>query len=125
MNDRKYSVLIVDDERSHISALKDMLSEYTIYAATDGQDAIETVETNLPDIILLDILMPDMDGYDVISALKESEKTKDIPVIIISGLDDKEAEEKALSLGAADYIFKPFHPPIVRLRIRNALKHLQ
>ena len=96
-------------------------SEYNIYAATDGQDAIDTAEEFLPDVILLDIIMPEMDGYEVIACLKKSEKTRNIPVIFITGLIDAEAEEKGLSLGAADYISKPFNLSIVKLRVRNQI----
>jgi len=124
MNNRKRnSVLIVDDERASISALNNILNhDYTIYASSNGQDAIETAEEFLPDIILLDVLMPDMDGYDVICALKKSANTCDIPVIIITGLGNIDDEEKGLALGAADYITKPFHPVIVKLRVQNHLK---
>jgi len=122
-NKKKSSILIVDDERDNISSLKAILSpDYTVYASTNGRDAIETAEEFIPDIILLDILMPDMDGYDVINAFKNSEKTRDIPVVFITGLDNINAEIKGLTLGAADYILKPFHPVIIKLRIHN---HLQ
>jgi len=120
---KKRGVLIIDDERYNISALKIILSpEYTVYASINGKDAIETAEEFMPDIILLDVLMPDMDGYDVITILKASEKTRDIPVIFITGLDNIEAEIKGLALGAADYILKPFHPAIVKLRVQNQLQ---
>jgi len=120
---KRNSVLIVDDERASISALKNILyQDYTIYASNNGQDAIETAGEFLPDIILLDVLMPDMDGYDVITALKKSANTCDIPVIIITGLGNIDDEEKGLALGAADYITKPFHPAIVKLRVQNHLK---
>ena len=120
---KKNSVLIVDDERSSISALRNILNiEYTIYASSNGQDAIETAEEFLPDIILLDVMMPDMDGYDVITVLKKSDNTRDIPVIIITGLGNTDDEEKGLALGAADYITKPFHPAIVKLRVQNHIR---
>ena len=120
---KKNRILIVDDERDNISSLKTILSpDYTVYASTNGKDAIETAEEFLPDVILLDVLMPEMDGYDVIAAFKSSEKTRDIPVIFITGLDNINAEIKGLALGAADYISKPFHPVIIKLRIQN---HIQ
>ncbi|MCL2188492.1 MAG: diguanylate cyclase [Defluviitaleaceae bacterium] len=123
MSKKKHSILIVDDERLNISILRSILSaDYTVYAAGDGQDAIETANNFLPDVILLDIIMPGMDGYDVIKALKKSEKTKNIPVIFITGLDKAEAEEKGLTLGAADYIAKPFVSAIVKLRVHNQIK---
>ena len=120
---KKNSILIVDDEKSNIIALTHILSpEYTIYVARDGQDAIEVAEKDMPDLILLDILMPDMDGYAVISALKSSEKTRGIPVIFITGLDDADEEEKGLALGATDYITKPFRSAIIKLRVQSQLK---
>jgi len=120
---KKNSVLIVDDEKSNIIALTHILGpEYTIYFAKNGMDAIELAEKFLPDVILLDILMPEMDGYDVISRLKKGSKTNEIPVIFITGLTDVEEEEKGLSLGAADYISKPFSSEIVKLRVRNQMQ---
>jgi len=120
---KKYSVLIVDDESLNIRALTHILSpDYTLYAEKSGQGAIEAAEKLLPSVILLDIIMPGMDGYDVIKALKNSEKTKDIPVIFISGLSDADAEEKGLALGAADYLAKPFSPETVKLKVENQIK---
>jgi len=119
---KKNRVLIVDDERSNLLALTRILGqEYAVFAAKDGKDAIEVANEYLPDVILLDILMPDMDGYDVIAVLKASEMTRNIPVIFITGLNNADDEEKGLSLGAADYISKPFSPAIVRLRVRNQI----
>src|SRR5215469_118196 len=119
----KNSVLIIDDESSNIVYLMNILSpKYTVYAASDGRDGIEAAEKHLPDVILLDILMPEMDGYEVLSQLKETVKTKDIPVIFITGLTKTGSEEKGLALGAADYLTKPFEPTIVKLRIHNQLE---
>jgi diguanylate cyclase (GGDEF)-like protein len=118
-------VLIVDDENSNIMALSHILSpDYAVYAAKNGQKAIEAAKKYLPDVILLDIIMPEMDGYAVISTLKGSEKTRNIPVVFITGLRNADDEEKGLSLGAADYISKPFSSAIVKLRIMNQIKML-
>jgi len=123
---KKNSVLIVDDERVNISSLKGILApEYTVYASINGKEAIETAQKFTPDLVLLDVLMPEMDGYEVIAALKESEKTRDIPVIFITGLDDTNAEIKGLALGAADYISKPFHHGIVKLRVHHQMQLVQ
>ncbi|MCL2636800.1 MAG: diguanylate cyclase [Oscillospiraceae bacterium] len=120
--ENKNSILIIDDEKANISALKTLLNaDYKIYAAKNGRDGIETAEEFTPDIILLDVIMPDMDGYEVIAELKKSEKTWNIPVIFITGLDNLGDEEKGLNLGAADYIPKPFSPSIVKLRIKNQI----
>ena len=123
--DKKHSniVLIVDDETANIIALTNILSpEYDVFAAKNGPDAITLAEKHSPDVILLDVLMPEMDGYEVIGTLKGMEKTHDIPVIFITGLDNIDAEKKGLSLGAADYIPKPFNPDIVKLRVQIQIK---
>ena len=123
---KKKSLLIIDDEQIVIQALLEMLgSEYTIYVAKDGLEGIKQAKRLLPDVILLDIIMPYMDGYEVIAVLKESRDVKDIPIIFITGLDDMKAEEKALELGAADYIAKPFLPAIVKLRVQNQIKIIE
>ncbi|MCL2814664.1 MAG: diguanylate cyclase [Oscillospiraceae bacterium] len=120
---KKNSVLIVDDESSNIMALTHILSPvYTVFAAKNGYKALEAAEKYLPDVILLDILMPEMDGYAVLGALKNTDRIRDIPVIIITGLGNADDEEKGLSLGASDYISKPFNPAIVKLRVGNQIK---
>ncbi|MCL2079857.1 MAG: response regulator [Oscillospiraceae bacterium] len=122
---KRNSVLIVDDDNMCVAELTHILrSEYTIYAAKDGPHAIAAAEKYLPDIILLDIIMPDMDGYATISVLKDMEKTRDIPVIFTTSLDSAEEEERGLALGAADYIIKPFRAAIVKLRIHNQIQIL-
>ena len=119
----KNSVLIVDDEKSNLVVLTHVLSrEYTIYTAKDGHDAINKARKLLPDIILLDIIMPEMDGYEVLATLKNSDETRDIPVIFITGLGSIEDEEKGLALKAADYISKPFSSAIVKLRVGNQVQ---
>ena len=120
--DKKHSVLIVDDEPSNISVLTSILrSEYTLYAVTNGPDAIEAAERHSPDIILLDIIMPDMDGYAVIDALKASEKTKKIPVIFLTAKADPEDQRRGLELGAEDYVFKPFSRSLLLKRLKMHL----
>jgi diguanylate cyclase (GGDEF)-like protein len=122
---KKNSLLIVDDEKLNIMTLTHILSpDYIVYAAKDGQDAIEVAKELLPDIILLDIIMPDMDGYEVITTLKNAKETCHIPVIFVTGLSNHEDEEKGLNLAAADYITKPFSPAIVKLRVRNQIQIL-
>ena len=119
----KSSILIVDDEKTNILYLNRILSaDYDIYTAKDGAKGIKLANDYSPDLILLDIVMPGMDGYEVLSVLKESEKTKAVPVIFITGLTGDENETKGLALGADDYISKPFNDEIVRLRVRNQIK---
>ena len=121
-----YSILVIDDEKSNIIELTNILdSEYEVLAVRDSSAALETAERKMPDLILLDVIMTGMNGYEVIAALKESEKTRDIPVIFITGLDSVEAEEKGFALGAADYIPKPFHSVIVKMRVKNQIRILE
>jgi len=116
-------ILIIDDEKINIIALAHFLKpQYDITVATDGLSGLEAAEKHEPDIILLDIMMPDMNGFEVISRLKESEATKKIPVIFITGLNNAEDEEKGFSLGAADFIAKPFSKSIVKSRIDTQIK---
>jgi len=122
-NQKKHSILIIDDEKSNLTVLTDILrNEYKIHAVKDSREAVETAEKQMPDIILLDIIMPYLDGYEVLAALKASEKTKDIPVIFITGLDTEKEKAKGLSPDIAGYIEKPFHSSLVKLRI---LQHLR
>jgi PleD family two-component response regulator len=122
-NNKKNSILIIDDEKSNITVLTDILQEeYKIHVVKDSREALETAENQMPDIILLDIIMPHLDGYEVLAALKASEKTKDIPVIFTTGLDCEKEKNKGLAHGIADYIAKPFHASIVKVRIAKHLR---
>ncbi|MCL2498955.1 MAG: response regulator [Defluviitaleaceae bacterium] len=115
-----YKVLIVDDQATNLRTLEHILQkEYTVYSANNGFAGIQCAQRFRPDVILLDVLMPETDGYDVIKILKASEETKDIPVIFVTSMDCGDAEEKGLALGAADYITKPYIDAIVKLRVRN------
>ena len=119
----KNTILVVDDEKANLLYLNHILGpDYTIYIARDAEEALGRANEYLPDLILLDIIMPGMSGYEAIAILKESEATRDIPVIFITGLNSNEDEMKGLGLGAADYISKPFNPEIVLLRVRNQIK---
>jgi CheY-like chemotaxis protein len=123
MDTNKNSILIVDDENINILTLTKLLkSEYIIYAAKNGKYAINIAKKQLPDVILLDIIMPEMDGYEVLSLLKKDEETRKIPVIFITGLVSDEDEKKGLALGAADYIRKPLKDDIVIQKIRNQIQ---
>jgi len=123
MAENKNSLLIVDDENTNIKILTYILGpDYVIFTASNGTEAIEKAIEYSPDLILLDIIMPGMDGYETLSVIKNTEKIKKIPVIFITGLDSDEDEEKGLSLDAADYITKPFSPTVVKLRVRNQIQ---
>jgi len=116
-------ILIVDDTLSNISILNEILGiDYNISVATNGTDALEIVAKQVkPDLILLDIMMPEMDGYEVCRRLQADKQTKNIPIIFVTAMNDIEDETKGITLGAVDYITKPISPPIVKARVRNHL----
>jgi putative two-component system response regulator len=117
-NDRS-RVLIVDDEPGNIKILSNVLAQdYALSVATNGKQALEIARVQSPDIILLDMVMPEMDGIEVCEALKANEKTSDIPVIFVTSMSDTANEERGLDAGAVDYISKPVSPPIVKARVR-------
>lgn len=119
----KAKILIVDDTPANIETLNETLeNDFDIYFAMDGNDALQKVQLLEPDLILLDIMMPVMDGFEVCRKLKENKQFRDIPVIFITALDQPEDESKGLVLGAADYVTKPFNPDLVLLRVHNHLK---
>ena len=122
MENKKYSLLIVDDENFNIATLTQILApDYNLNAAKNGLDAIELAKKCEPDVILLDITMPGMDGYAVLIELKRDDKTRKIPVIFVTALGDPLDEEKGLYLGAAEYISKPFSAAIVKRRVQNQI----
>ena len=119
---KKHRILVVDDENLNIVGLSQILNpHYTVYAAKDGPAALSVAEKHLPDLILLDIIMPEMDGYAVLAALKSSEKTRDIPVIFLTAMIDPQDEAKGLALGAVDYIIKPFSRGLLLKRVEMHL----
>ncbi|MBU2550987.1 MAG: response regulator [Proteobacteria bacterium] len=126
---RESTILVVDDNPQNIKILSTILkSEYRVKAARTGEEALKLVfSDDPPDLVLLDIVMPGMDGYDVCRRIKDDAATRDIPLIFVSALRDDEDETKGLELGANDYITKPFSPPIVKSRVRThlRLKHVQ
>lgn len=114
-------ILIVDDEKSNITFLMSLLKhDYRILAATSGEKALEIAFAgNPPDLILLDILMPGLDGYRVCQRLKGDERTKHIPIIFVTAVSEATDETYGFSLGAVDYITKPFHPAVVKARVKT------
>jgi PleD family two-component response regulator len=119
----KQTVLIVDDMPANIEILNGILQdEYEVLFATNGEDALKIAADQLPDIVLLDVVMPGMDGYEVCTRLKEDEMTRDIPVIFVTSMGEEEEESKGLSIGAIDYITKPIRASIVRARVHNHLE---
>jgi two-component system, cell cycle response regulator len=117
-------ILVVDDTPTHLTLLTQLLSDqgYLVRVAPSGKLALKSVQVNAPDLILLDIKMPEMDGYQVCKQLKEMEVTRDIPLIFISSLDEVLDKIKAFTAGGVDYITKPFEPIEVLARIENQLR---
>jgi len=116
------TVLIVDDEATNVQALARLLKEdCRIQVANNGERALEIAAEHRPDLILLDIQMPGIDGHEVCRRLKNDDRTSGIPVIFVTAADSVSEEEKGFRLGAVDYISKPFYPVIVRARVRNHL----
>lgn len=118
---RQQTILIVDDAKENINILAELLrTDFKIRAATSGEKALEIAfSDNPPDLILLDVIMPVMDGYEVCIQLKASSQTKDIPVIFVTGKVSEEDEIYGFNLGAIDYITKPFSPVIVKARVHT------
>lgn len=121
---KREKILIVDDAPENLMILSNILNnDYTVIAATSGLKAIELcLQTPKPDLILLDIVMPEMDGYEVCRYLQRDIQTRDIPIIFITAKTEVDDEAKGLELGAVDYIGKPVNPAIVRARVRNHLE---
>lgn len=124
---KKYRILIVDDERSNRKLLSELLSEeFDVVLAKNGSQVFQFLNgEQVIDLVLLDIMLPDMDGYEIIKRMKNNDNQKDIPVIFITVLDSAEDEEKAFQLGAVDFITKPFHPSIVKLRVKNQINLIE
>lgn len=121
--DSKDKILIVDDEPANIFLLELMLEDkYELIKADNGKEAVRLVETDLPDLILLDIMMPVMDGLEVCKILSDNKKTRDIPIILVSAKIQDEDVEKGLDLGAVDYIKKPVSETELKARVRTALR---
>lgn len=123
MNNAKPKVLVVDDEKFYIDLLVELLSDdYRVVVAKAGEQALRLADTDpRPDLILLDVLMPAMDGYEVCRRLKRDSATRDIPVIFLTVKSEVADELRGFELGAADYIAKPISPPIVRARVGHHL----
>ena len=125
---RSGRILVVDDSTANLQLLTQLLTEhgYTVHPASDGELALEFVRSILPDLILLDIRMPGMDGFEICRRLKAEERTRSIPIIFISILEDEHDKVKGFQAGAVDYITKPFQPEevLARVRIHLSLREL-
>jgi PleD family two-component response regulator len=117
------SVLIIDDDLMNIKALMHILeSDYTIYAEKNGASCLESAKKIRPDLILLDVVMPEISGFEVIEIIKADEDVKNIPVIFVTGKASPEDEVRGFKLGAVDYITKPFVAPVVKMRIQHQMQ---
>jgi adenylate cyclase len=118
----KSTVLVVDDNKTNIDILVDALhNDYEVSVAMDGKSALQIVNTNPPDLILLDIMMPDIDGYEVCRRIKGEPKTSGIPIIFITSMSEIQNKTRGLELGAVDYITKPFESMDVKARVKTHL----
>lgn len=116
------TILVVDDTQINISILVELLAQqYDIIVALDGKTALEIANTELPDLILLDIMMPQMDGYEVCKELKQNSKTKKIPIIFLTAKTDEDSIETAYEVGGSDYVSKPFKPKELKARVKTQL----
>lgn len=119
----KPTVLVVDDEPLNVAVLSELLvPEYRVLGARSGGIALELLETETPELVLLDVMMPDMDGYAVLRALRSRVRTSSLPVIFITALGADTDEERGLSMGACDYIVKPIKPAVVLARVRTHIE---
>jgi len=120
---KKATILVVDDTPDNLTLMSNLFKDdYKVKIANDGETALKIAASGLPlDLILLDIMMPGMDGYEVCQRLKRDPKTMNIPVIFVTAKIEMEDEKRGLELGAIDYITKPISPPIVMARVKNHL----
>ncbi len=119
----KKTILVIDDEMSIRMLLENFLSKtYTVVTRNDGQEGLKYLEDgNMPDLIVADIQMPNLDGYDFLKNIRSSGFFKNIPIIMLSGIESSAERVKCLKLGADDYIVKPFNPEELAIRIENIL----
>jgi putative two-component system response regulator len=124
MDARQPTILIVDDTPENLSVLGELLQPtFRVRAANSGRRALQIARAEpTPDLILLDVMMPEMDGYQVLAELKAADRTRRIPVIFVTAMDGTDDEERGLDMGAVDYITKPIRPSIVLARVRTQLE---
>ena len=117
------TILAVDDTPANLSLLTELLyGSYRVKVATNGAKALELATSNPPDLILLDVMMPGLNGYEVLERLRADPRLRDIPVIIISAVDQIESAIRCIKLGAEDYLQKPFNPTLLHARVSASLE---
>ena len=120
---QRATLLLVDDESSNLAILREILKdEYRLLFAKDGLQALEIASEHRPDLILCDVMMPNLDGFGTCKRLKQSTATAAIPVIFVTALADDINEAVGFEAGAVDYIYKPVSPPVLAARVRTQLK---
>ncbi|MGD8110020.1 response regulator [Vibrio sp. TRT 17S01] len=123
MNEEKATILVVDDNSENRALLNGLLaSTFRVLIATNGMQAIQACKKHLPDIVLLDIMMPEMDGYEVCRRLKQDPETENVPIIFLTAKSQIEDEQRGFEMGAVDYILKPISPPILLARVGTHLR---
>ncbi len=123
INSKRPTVLVIDDEQFNLSLMDGVLNKnYDVVKASNGPEALELAFANPPDLILVDVMMPVMDGFEVCRRLKENAATMHVPVIFVTAKNEIKDEELGFSVGASDFIHKPISAPIVTARVRTHLK---
>src|SRR5512140_2195353 len=116
-------VLVVDDDQANVKLLSEVLKgDYKLSVAPDGESALQAIATRQPDIVLLDIVMPGLDGYEVLRRLRADPATRELPVMFLSSLEEMASKTRGFELGANDYLTKPFHLLEVKARVQSLLK---
>ncbi|NTW98556.1 MAG: response regulator [Geobacteraceae bacterium] len=119
----RFSILVVDDEPVNIQLISSALKgEYVILTALNGHDAISQLKEHTPDLILLDVMMPDINGFDVCKIIKANPSFIDIPVIFLTAMDTEEGAHQGLDIGGTDYLTKPVNLDLLKLRVRNHIE---
>jgi DNA-binding response OmpR family regulator len=124
-NDNKKKIYLIDDDDMHLTTAELFLKdEYEIYKAKSGKEALEYMSGNkfVPNVILLDIIMPDMDGWNVLKKIKEMDFLKNVPIAFLTSVEDEIEKKRAYKIGIADYITKPFNMMVLKSRIKELLK---
>ena len=116
------TILIVDDNRTNVAIMEEILENYQVISATGGEEALKQARDLRPDLILLDIMMPGIDGYEVCTQLRKDERSKDIPIIFLTAKTEKEDIDKAFGIGGQDYIAKPFDANDLMEKVKKYLK---
>ena len=119
---KRHTILVVDDEPLVLKLLADTFHDYDLIMAKEGDTGLQLATLNPPEIILLDVNMPGMDGFEVCRRLKDDPRTSEIPVVFITGCGDVDSETRGLTLGAVDYVTKPMNPAVLRVRVSNQFK---